>query len=220
MTTILTQDAFFKDVTITLTLNGADFSPSDGYVLGVLQPGDKIGIGVHVDPTVDHRVYTLDANKDPKAKSAIKPGVYIKNLTVTACRSEKGVRSTQIAGWPNNMICLEIWGRTYNIGIFNRNGKYFFAIVKREMPIITDDSTPIGTVTRFDVLQGVGRIYTGDRFQETRLHWSKMPFRKNLGFRAVLEGEVIKFDPKSLVETGAAKTTFSKEIVKGVLVTK
>lgn len=218
MTTILTTNAFLKDVTISLTINGAEFTPSDGYVLGVLQVGDKLQLGIEVAEGLEHRCFTLDSKMVRTDKAPVKTGLYIKNFTVTASRSEKGDLSTQIAGWPYNMVCLEIGSRTYNIGLFTQNGRYFFAIVEKSEPLISDSETPIGTVTRFDVLRGVGRVYTGDRFQETRLHWHNMPFRRNLGFRALHEGEVIKFDPKALVETGAAKTTFSKEIVKGVLV--
>ena len=217
MTTFLTPHGI-QEVNIALILNGRDFKPEFGYDLGVLQVGDKLQLGIEVAEGLDHRCFTLDSKMVRTDKAPVKAGLYIKNFTVTASRSEKGVRSTQIAGWPNNMICLEFGTRSYNIGIFNQNGRYFFAIVEKSEPLMTDAKTPIGTVTRFDVLRGVARIYTGDRFQETRLHWRHMPFRKNLGFRAVCEGEVIKFDPKSLVETGAAKTTFSKEIVKGVLV--
>ena len=216
MTTFLTTGGIPK-VTIAIVLNGRDFKPEYGYDLGVLQVGDKLQLGIEVAEGLDHRCFTLDSKMVRTDKAPVKAGLYIKNFTVTA-RSEKGVRSTQIAGWPNNMVCLEIGNKAYNIGLFTQNGRYFFAIVEKSEPLMTDAETPIGTVTRFDVLRGVARVYTGDRFQETRLHWSKMPFRRNFGFRAVREGEVIKFDPKSVVETGAAKTSFSKEIVKGVLV--
>ena len=216
MTTFLTTGGI-PNVTIALVLNGRDFKPEYGYDLGVLQVGDKLQLGIEVAEGLDHRCFTLDSKMVRTDKAPVKAGLYIKNFTVTA-RSEKGVRSTQIAGWPNNMVCLEIGNKAYNIGLFTQNGRYFFAIVEKSEPLMTDAETPIGTVTRFDVLRGVARVYTGDRFQETRLHWSKMPFRRNFGFRAVREGEVIKFDPKSVVETGAAKTSFSKEIVKGVLV--
>lgn len=208
MTTFLNPKAI-PGVNILIHINGQDFIPSHGYILGVLKAGDKIVIGVEVAEGVDHRCYTIDSKMIATPKAAARLGFYLKGLTVTASDRD-GVRSTQIAGWPNNMLCLEIHGKTYNIGLFNRSGKYFFAVVEKTNPIETNSALPVGFVTDFDVLRGVARVFTGSVLQEAKLHWSNMPFRKALGFRAVVAGEVLTL--KALVGTGAEKTTFSEEI--------
>lgn len=216
MTTFLTPLGI-PQVTVTLSLNGQNFEPTDGYILGVLQPGDKIAITLEIAKGIEHRCHVLSFKNSEMVTTpkAVINGKYVKNLTVTTARSEKGVRSTQIASWPNNMLCLEIGDKTYNIGIFNRHGKYFFAVVEKTNPIETNSALPIGFVTHFDVLRGVARVYTGHAFQEARLHWSHMPFRKALGFRAIIAGEVITI--KEACKTGAEKTSFSEEIKACIL---
>lgn len=216
MATYLSPNAI-PGVKITLNLNGQQTNPAYGYVLGtlgVLPKGTKITIIVEVENNLDHSCYTLNYAKVHIAKAAVRPGVYVKNLTVIPFQSEYVESSTQIAGWPNNMLCLDIEGKTYNIGIFNRMGKYFFCIHERISPIETNSALPIGFVTHFDPLCGIGRIYNGSIIQDAKLHWSRMPFRPKLGFRAVVPGEVVKFTPKDVRETGAENTTYSQEIMR------
>lgn len=201
------------NVSIVISLNGKSVELESGYILGVLKSGDKIIIGIEVAGGIEHSCYTLSSKNSEivrTPKKAVKPGNYLKSLTVTDFYSPDGTRSTQIAGWPNNILCLEVGGQTFNIGIFNRNGKYFFANAEREYPIETNSALPIGLVTYFDVLRGVARIYNGNVLQDAKLHWSNMPFRKNLGFRAVVPGEVLTL--KAIVETGAEQTSFSQEV--------
>jgi hypothetical protein len=209
MTTFLTPNAI-PGVFVSITINGDLFQPLRGYKLGFLKPGDKVAITATVAKGAEHKCYTLDAKMTATPKAATHPGVYVKNLTITKVTFNQSSGHTRIAGWPNNMFCLEIAGKTYNIGVFNRHGQYFFAIHEKTDPIETNLALPVGFVTHSDPLRGVARVFTGSLFQETRLHWSKMPFRHALGFRAVIAGEVVTI--KEIAKTGAEKTSFSQEI--------
>lgn len=205
-------------VNILIHINGQLTEPEYGYILGVLSPGTKIRISAEVVGAVEHSCYSLDSKMFVTPKAVNKLGVYEKNLTVTPSVSNDGAKTTMIAGWPNNMFVLEIKGQNYNVGIFCRNGKYFFAVHEKTNPVETNSALPVGFVTHFDPLRGIARVFTGSLFQEARLHWKNMPFRKQLGFRAVTVGEVVHFAERDLAKTGAAKTSFSEEIVGGVLV--
>ena len=209
MATFLTPNAI-PDVAISITINGHQIQPLRGYKLGFLMPGDKIAISATVAHGVDHKCYTLNSKVKITPKAASHPGVYVKNLTVTKTSFNLRTGNTKIAGWPNNMFCLEIAGKTYNIGVFNRHGQYFFAIVEKANPVETNSALPAGFVTHFDLLRGIARVFTGSIFQEAKLHWSNMPFRNPLGFRAVVPGEILKLE--ALVDTGAEKTSFSQEV--------
>lgn len=198
---------------VKVLINGQPADLAHGYILGVLQSGDKIVIEISVDHTVAHEAFTLNKDLQPvyKAKNAegeLGIDVYSKRLTVIMRQDQT---STQVAGYPNNILGLQISGETYYIGVFGRNGKYFFTVFEDYAPIVPDDTTKIGTVLYFNPLRGIARVFLGG-FEDARLHWSHMPFRKNLGFRAVVAGEVLDFTDEGLERTGLANTHYSYEL--------
>lgn len=198
---------------LKVLLNGQPANLDHGYILGVLQPGDKIVIEIEVDHTVDHMAFTLNSRLEPvyktkNAESVLGIDTYQKKLTVTENREGT---STHVAGYPNNILGLQISGETYYIGVFGRNGKYFFTIFGDYAPIVPDNLTAVGTVLYFNPLRGIARVFLGG-FEDARLHWSHMPFRKNLGFRAVVAGEVLDFTDEDLERTGLANTHYSYEL--------
>lgn len=212
MTTYLSAYAV-PGVNILLHLNGQLVAPEEGF-LSVLTTGTKITITVEVVGKVEHQCYTIDSRMERTPKTSSEPGIYTKRLTVIKKQTSDGTITTQVAGWPNNMICLDIHGKTYNIGVFTQNGRYFFCIHERVSPIETNSALPIGFITHFDPLRGIARVFTGSIIQDAKLHVSKMPFRKKLGFRAVVPGEVIKFTARDIRNTGTENTTYSQEIMR------
>jgi hypothetical protein len=184
-------------VNILVHLNGYVKTPLEGFI-GALTPGTKIALTVEVVGNVEHQCYTLDAHMNRTPKALAKFG-YTKNLTVIKKESPDGTISSQVAGWPNNMLCLDIHGKTWNIGIVNQNGRYFFVIEEWTPPIEVNELSPIGMVLSVSLLRGMATIHTGDAIFNARAHWSHWPFRSDKGLRLLNRGEVILFREDKLL---------------------
>lgn len=202
-------------VNILVHINGNLVTSQSGF-LGVLVSGTKITITLEVpNPKVEHQCYTLatkhGANTVRTPKAAQTNGVYVKNLTVIEKRTSGDTITTQVAGWPNNMFCLDIQGKIYNIGITSQNGRYLLVIEEYTPPIEVNELTPIGMVLSSSPLRGTAAINIGSALFNARLHWSNMPFRLDLGFRHLNQGEVIDFNAADVTKLDGA-SSFRYEI--------
>jgi len=201
-----------KGVIITLFKNGKLIAPRDGYILGILSDHTEIMIEIKVPEGVEHRCFTLDHKMNQAPKAAVKPGVYQKKITVTRT-IEDDVKLPKIAGWPCNMVVLEISGKAYNIGLICQNGCIYFHIAQQLLPIEFNDALPIGTVMSSNPFRGTAVINIGKYFEQARIHYSNMPYRNNFKVRFVIPGEVIVWKPEDLVELPAnAGTNFQYEV--------
>jgi len=201
-------------VNIFIYVNGKMVEPQCGYLLGVLPAGTKIAITIDVLGSAEHQCYTIVSHNSQTvrtAKACSEPGVYVKHLTVTAYQSDDGTRSTRIAGWPNNMFCLDLNGKTWNIGIVNQNGRYFLVIEEYIPSIEVNELIPIGMVLSSSPLRCWATINIGSTLFNARLHWTNMPFRRDLGLRILNQGEVIKYEKEDVVELDSA-SSFRYEI--------
>ena len=202
-------------VKVSVKVNDQIINPLDGFI-GVLTAGTKITIIVTVDTENKHSCFTIDPHMVKTAKATTEQGVYKKNLTVmekiTGKDKDKKI-TTQVAGWPSNMLCLEIYGHTWNIGIISQNGRYFLVTEKYTPAIEVNDLVPTGMVIASSTLRGLATINVDRGIFNARLHWSNMPWRKHLGLRHVAQGEVISFTPKDIISVDAS-STFRKEIIR------
>ena len=209
-------------MTIVSSINGVNiqvrindnFVTSQSGFLGVLIPGTKITITVEVVGDVNHECYVLSYNdsmitRTPKATS--KSGAYTKNMTVIGKRTVAGTVTTQVAGFPANLIGLDINGKSWNIGVVSQNGRYYFAI-EEWLPTIEDNELlPFGMVLGSSFLHGLAMIKVGKGIFGARLHWTNMPWRKDIGFRLLEQGEVINYNTTDIVELDGA-SSFRYEI--------
>lgn len=202
-------------VNIFIYVNGKMVEPQCGYLLGVLPAGTKIGITIDVLGS-EHQCYTISSHMLHTPKACSQPGIYVKNLTVTKKESPDGTVTTQVAGWPSNMFCLNLNGKTWNIGIMSQNGRFFFIIEEWLPTIMTNELTPIGMVLFSSPLRGTATVYTGCALFDARIHWSHMPFRKELGLRLLNQGEVIKFEKNDLKTLGS-ESSFRYEVMRCIL---
>lgn len=182
---------------------GQIITPADNGYIGVLKDGTELNIRLKVEG--DHTCYTLDQNNKelriPKAKNPDGRS-YTKKLTVT-----KG----QIARWPSNMVCLEVPGHTYNIGIVNQNGRYFF-VIEEYLP--SAENLPEGMVIWFSLLHGIGSVAYKPLF-DARIHWKTLRFNQKMGMRVLQSYDLLQFDEKDVVLTNG-DTSFRFEIKKAV----
>lgn len=206
-------------VNILVHLNGYVKTPQEGFI-GVLTPGTKIAITLEVvNSDRAHSCYTLKSVNsqmvhEPKAPT--KPGIYVKNLTVVKKESPDGTKTTQVAGWPCNMFCLDIHGKTYNIGIVCQNGRYFFVIEEWVPSIEVNELIPIGMILSVSLLRGTATIHTGDAIFNARAHWTNWPFRPEKGLRLLHRGEVILFREDNLLSLDS-ESSYRYEVIDCVL---
>jgi len=183
--------------------SGRIITPDEGNgFLGVFRHGTKIAL--HLSVKGEHTCFTLNPQglqKIPKAKNEL--GGYTKNFTID-CSTGTG----QIARWPANMVCLEVPGNTYNIGIANQNGRFFFVVEDSPSP----ENLPEGMVVSFSLLRGVGTVAFKPGF-DARLHWKAVPFNHHLGLRIMQTGDLLEWEKSDLVDLGG-ETTFRYEIKK------
>lgn len=181
---------------------GRIITPADNGFIGVLKDGTELNIRIKVEG--DHVCYTLDQkNKEkriPKAKNT--DGSYTKKLTVT---------NGQIARWPSNMVCLEVPGHTYNIGIANQNGRYFF-VIEEYFP--SDEYLAEGMVVWFSILHGIGSVAYKPLF-DARIYWKSLRFNSKRGIRVAESYDLLTFDEKDVVPLDG-DTSFRYEIKKAV----
>ncbi len=181
---------------------GQIITPADNGYIGVLK--DDTELNIHLKVEGDHTCYTLDQNnKEVRIPKAVnKDGSFTKKLTVT-----KG----QIARWPSNMVCLEVPGHTYNIGVFNQNGRFFFVI---EEYFSSAENLPEGMVIWFSLLHGIGSVAYKPLF-DARIHWKTLRFNQKMGMRFLQSYDLLQFDEKDLILLDG-DTSFRYEIKKAV----
>jgi len=202
-----------KGVIITLFKNGKVVTPKDGYILGELPDHTEIIIEIKVPEGVEHRCFTLDHKRNQIPKSSPKRGVYQKKITVTKSFDDKNHQLSVIAGWPCNMVILEIAGKTYNIGLICQNGCVYFHISERIPQIEFNELLPIGTVMAANPFCGTAVINIEKYFEQARIHYSNMPYRSEFKIRFLIPGEVIQWKLEDLVELSAnAGTNFQYEV--------
>ena len=188
------------NVSIVLDQSGRIITPEDNGFLGVFRHGTKITLRLKVKG--EHNCFTLNPQglqKVPKAKNELG---YTKNFTID-CSTGTG----QIARWPANMVCLEVPGNTYNIGIANQNGRFFF-VIEEYSP--SPENLPEGMVVSFSLLRGVGTVALKPGF-DARIHWTAVPFNRILGLRLMQTGDFLQWKKEDLVTLGG-ETTFRYEI--------
>lgn len=218
---------------IELRLDGEIVTPADGY-LGKFQRGN-IEIILEVEADRDASVYTLDQHIQPVAKTPatklpksfvrrmnsvmagssglsterLESVVYIKKITLKPSNGELGA-----GRFPSNMIGIRINGEVYSVGIFCQFSRVFFAIVKREFIVATDE-TPVGIVLSFNPLSGVASVHSGDKNFAHRIFWKNMPASEKLNYCRVLPmGAVVTWNEKDLTYLSHKGTTFLTEIDK------
>ena len=196
-------------VSIWLTRNGQEFRPEVTGRIGQFALSDDVRINVSI--IGDHKCFILDPNDYAKQipLPEIGMGIYEKKINISVL---DGAR--HIAKWPKNMICVEIEGQRYNIGIADQSGIFYFVI---EKPGIDDyDKIPVrGTVRWFSPLRGYGAVANNNLLFDARVHWSALPKRKN-GLRYLLSGEKVTWADKDL-EQLFGKTAFEFEVNKAEL---
>lgn len=179
--------------------------PTNGYV-GCFPDRTKLTIRVKVKEGKAHSCYTIDPSNMAKVPKRNNEGSYLKNLTVD-CSSGVG----QVARWPSNMICLDVEGQTYNIGLANQFGQFFFVIEEYH-----PDSSDLveGMVVNFSLLRGVGTVVYKPGF-DAKIHYSALKRSKVTGLRMVRTYDLLEWDEKDVVQTDSS-TTFRYEIKKAV----
>jgi len=184
-------------LTIWITRNGQEITPMPTGRFVPFAIGDVIKINISV--IGKHLCYTLDGNNYakhlPKKDVGMGTGIYEKQVTVT---SNNG--TGQLPRWPNNMLCVDLNDRQFNIGIANQGGICYFVI---EEYISEDVFYLPGQVKEFSVLRGIGKVATGNIMFDHRIHWSAVPKREN-GFRYLDSGEEISWE--ELVSTNGTST--------------
>ncbi len=222
MTTFLTTKPSIPGLLeVKILLNGQPFEPKDGYRFGFLKVGDKIAIEILVDHTVSHDCYTLDNKLKPVYKRQNADGefgvdTYRKNISVVAV--DDGSLISQGPGWPNNCMGLDIGGKTYFFGIIAQSSQYFYCVFEDQAPVDLDENTKVGAILYSNPLRGITRVFTGKIVGDAKVHWSKLPFRRQLGFRAVKVGEILAWEAKDIISTEAANTNYRYEIIACTLV--
>lgn len=203
---------------------GQIIRPASNGFLGVLKNGTKLTIHIAVEPEVEHYCYTLNPNDITQkvAKKMVSPGNYVKNITVDTNTDESfivpgndgpvtiKVQMVKIARWPANMVCLEVPGHTYNIGITNQNGRLFFVI--EEHLTSPEQDLGEGIVYSFSLLRGTGKVAYKPGF-DARVHWKALPLDWRYGLRILHAGQTITWKKEDLVTLGG-DTTFRYEIKK------
>jgi hypothetical protein len=190
--------------------NGHIITPAENGFIGVFKHGTKLNIFLSVEG--EHSCYTLnpkDLTKIPKRKS--ESGLYSKSLTIDT-RSGTG----QTAPWPSNMVCLDIPGHIYNIGIANQYGRFFF-VIEEYLP--SPENLPEGMVIAFSLLRGIGSVaYIPAKglfpCLDARIHFSAIRISKD-GFRLLQTGDFLEWEPKDLIELGG-DTSYRYEIKHAV----
>lgn len=172
--------------------------------IGCFQKGDKITFTISCTPGMDHKCFTLDQSINRGEKKAIGEGVYEKSLTVTI--NEKS-GAGQVAPWPANMLCLEIDGKSYNVGIFIQNGIFYFVIEEYLFPD-PDKAYLANQVRWFSLLRGFGSVTSENSLLDLRIHYSAVPRQAN-HLRNLETGDLLII---SEIITTDLRTNFQKEI--------
>lgn len=199
--------AGIENVSIKLVnqTTGRELHPATNGFLGSFPHGTKITIVIK--PECDHSCFTLNPQGLERVpKSREKDGSYQKHFTVDASTG-----TGQIARWPSNMVCFEIPGHTYNVGLANQNGRFFF-VIEEYLP--SPESLPEGMVVSFSLLRGIGTVAYKPGF-DARIHWKAVPFDKKIGLRLMQTGDLLEWNQEDLVSLGG-DTTFRFEIKKAV----
>jgi hypothetical protein len=177
---------------------------SNGF-LGVFPKNTKLQLKLQVEG--EHECYILDQKTLEKISKRVEvTGEYIKNFTVTAFEDRFTAKVT-IAAWPANMVCLEISGHTYNIGLVNQNGRFFF-VIEEYLP--SPENLPEGMVIWFSLLRGIGAVTCKPMF-DARIHWSNLRFNRHDGLRLLKTGDLLEWETEDVVDLGG-DTSFRYEI--------
>lgn len=193
----------------------------NGYI-GVFPHETKLQIRLEVEGK--HECYVLEPNtlkKTVKAQDA--PGKYSKNFTVSIYQDkfldEHGLYYNKrnrekysgiegiVAQWPSNMVCLEIPGHTYNIGLTSQNGRIFFVIEEYQPSPM---NLPQGMVVAYSLLRGGGTV-AYEQYFDARVNWRNVPVDKRKGLRFMQTGDLLEWEKDDLVSLGC-NTTFKYEI--------
>ncbi len=175
---------------------------SNGY-LGIIPDKTKFQIRLEVEG--EHQCFTLEPKtKDRVPKKQEATGKYIKNFSVDASNG-----FPMIAAWPANMICLEVTGHIYNIGIANQNGRFFF-VIEEYLP--SPENLPLGMVISFSLLRGLGSVAYKPGF-DAKVHWKNIPFDKRFGLRLVQTGDILEWNDEDIVLPDS-DTTYRYEVKK------
>ena len=173
--------------------------------LGVFPKGTELRLKLEVEGK--HECFVLDSRtKEKIAKRADAPGKYTKYFTINSYR-EMHTEKTMIAAWPSNMLCLEVPGHTYNIGLVNQNGRFFF-VIEEYLP--SPENLPEGMVIWFSLLRGVGAVAYKPMF-DARVHWSNLRFNRHDGLRMLRTGDLLEWKKDDVIDLGG-DTSFRFEI--------
>ena len=217
---------------VELRLNGEVVTPSNGLV-GIFQRGD-IEIILEIEASLDHHVFTLDHQLQPqdKALATRLPAGFVRSLNaletagaanqVNFLKSSVYVKKAHVQPYknlpatgkfPTNVVCVSINGDLYSVGVFCQFNRVFFAIVKVES-IVPTENTPVGTVLSFNPFSGLASVYSGDPNSAYRIFWPNMPGAQNLNYCRVLPiGCLVTWMDEDVTHLDTP-TTYAAEIVR------
>ncbi|HSV94560.1 MAG TPA: hypothetical protein VLH94_01080 [Spirochaetia bacterium] len=176
-------------------------APENGR-LGCYRHGTKITIALKVEG--EHQCYTLDHKTLERVPKKVSPvGEYTKNLTVD-CSTGSG----QVACWPSNMVCLEMAGQRFNIGLANQDGIFYFVV--EEFISTPTEGLPSGTVIGFSLLRGLGVVAYKPLF-DARIHWTSLPKDPKTRLRMIKPLTLLELSKEDVVPVNGS-SSFRYEI--------
>lgn len=197
-------------VHLTLTRNGKrtdlPFSQENGWLGITPLPKDVITISIGVDPATQHECYTLNTKKEKVAKKAVDEGIYEKSVTVTNRDYGLGLK---IAGWPGNMFCLDMAGKSYHLGLYFQRNALFF-VIEETVSDSADKQWVEGEVKWFSLLRGFGAVASKNPLFDHRIYWENLPQKRANMHRYLDSGDIIV--PKIIEDIPFSKTEFRTEI--------
>jgi len=195
---------------VWLTRNGIDFQPETTGRINHFALNDDVRINVSI--IGDHKCFVMDpldySKQIPLPELGM--GVYQKKINISLLQGAR-----HLAKWPKNMLCVEVSGQRYNVGIADQRGFFYFVI---ENPMDdTEEKTPtMGEVIWYSPLHGIGAIFYGAPVLHHRIHWSSIPKREN-GCRYVKSGEILSWKPEDVKDV-RDQSTFLTEVKNAELV--